>query len=287
MPSLKEIRGRINSISATLKITDVTRMISSAKLHKAQNALNNFRPYKEKIVDTFCDLKNSLSDIEIPMTNQNDAKKLLLISFSSNTGLCGAFNMNVIRRTTEVIEEYRSKSYEVYLYTFGKKVHNAFESYKNITLINAPADILEKPSYEKISEIAEQFINMYNNNKISDSVIIYNHFKNILVQHIAEKKLLPIEIPDSTENHIDYIVEPNKKFIIKTLTPQMIKLNLYEALLESLAAEFGARSAAMQSATDNAIDLISELGIQYNKVRQSAITGELIDIVGGAETFRQ
>jgi F-type H+-transporting ATPase subunit gamma len=288
MPSLKEIKGRINSVSATLKITDVTRMISSAKLHKVQGSLNSFSIYKKSIWDTFYDLVNSLSEANIPlMTENTESKKVLIVSFSSNTGLCGAFNNNVIKKTTEVIERYRAKSYDVQLYTLGKKVYAGFVQNKNIPIENIPPEIFEHPSYTSVSEIAEKIITMYLNKEVDEVIMIYNRFKNILTQYISEKKLLPLATDtDDKKSFPDYIMEPDKETLVSTLAPQAVKLVFYETFLESLAAEYGARSSAMQAATDNANDLIGELSTQYNKVRQSAITGELIDIVGGSEALR-
>jgi F-type H+-transporting ATPase subunit gamma len=287
MASLKEIRGRINSVSATLKITDVNRMISSAKLHKVQSSLNSFSFYKKEILSTFYDLINSLSETNISlMTKNSGAKKVLIVSFSSNTGLCGAFNSNVIKKTEEIMAQYRSKSYDVILYTIGKKVSDGFSHNKNITLKNL-SEIYDRPSYTKVSEVAEKIITMYQNKEVDEVVMIYNRFKNILTQYISEKKLLPLANDDvHKDSYPDYIMEPDGQTLVDALAPQVVKLTLYETFLESQAAEYGARSSAMQAATDNANDLIGELSTQYNKVRQSAITGELIDIVGGSEALK-
>ncbi|MDR2026220.1 MAG: ATP synthase F1 subunit gamma, partial [Prevotellaceae bacterium] len=283
MSSLKEIRGRINSVSATLKITDVNRMISSAKLHKTQSSLNSFSFYKKSILSTFYDLVNSLSETHIPlMTENTDTKKVLIVSFSSNTGLCGAFNSNIVKKTAETIEQYRSKSYNVLLYTFGKKVYDGFSQNRDITLENIPADIHDHPSYSRLSKIAETIMTMYLNKEVDEVIMIYNRFKNILTQYISEKKLLPLADESiRKDSYPDYIMEPDKQTLIDVLAPQVVKLTFYETFMESLAAEYGARSSAMQAATDNANDLLGELSTLYNKVRQSAITGELIDIVGG------
>jgi F-type H+-transporting ATPase subunit gamma len=288
MPSLKEIRGRINSVSATLKITDVNRMISSAKLHKVQGTLNSFSLYKKSILSTFYDLENSLSETNIPLMTENvDTKKVLIISMSSNTGLCGTFNSNVIKKTAETIEKYRAKSYSVILYTIGKKVYDEFSHNKNITIENLASGIHDHPSYAKLSEIAEKIMTIYLNKEVDEVIIIYNRFKNILTQYISEKKLLPMTNEHTCkDSYPDYIIEPDKQTLISILTPQVVKLTFYETFLESLVAEYGARSSAMQAATDNANDLLGELSSLYNKVRQSAITRELIDIVGGSEALK-
>jgi F-type H+-transporting ATPase subunit gamma len=288
MSSLKEIRGRINSVSATLKITDVNRMISSAKLHKAQSSLNSFLLYKNNILSTFYDLINSLSEANIPLMTQNiGAKKVLIISFSSNSGLCGAFNSNAIKKTAEIVEKYHSKSYSVMLYTIGKKIYDGFSHNKNIALENIPPEIYDHQSYTKMSDVAEKIIAMYLNKEVDEVVMIYNRFKNILTQYITEKKLLPLTDENGHKDaYPDYIMEPDKETLVSVLAPQVVKLAFYETFLESLVAEYAARSSAMQAATDNANDLIDELSTQYNKVRQSAITGELIDIVGGSEALK-
>lgn len=286
MPSLKEIRGRINSVNATLKITDVTRMISSAKLHKAQGTLNSFLPYKNKVSSIFYNLANSLPELNIPLLQNNEVKKAVIVAFSSNTGLAGAFNINVIKRTTELIENYRKQQYNVVLYTIGKKVYDGFAAYKDITLKDF-SSVFEDPTYANVSVIADELMNMFLTAEVGEIVIVYNRFKNILTQYISDKKLLPVSIPAPDEElTTDFILEPSEKNIVEILAPQVVRLELFESLLESLTAEFGARSSAMQAATDNASELINELTIQYNKVRQSAITGELIDIVGGSEALR-
>jgi F-type H+-transporting ATPase subunit gamma len=219
------------------------------------------------------------------MTKNSGTKKVLIVSFSSNTGLCGSFNTNVIKKTDEIIGRYRSKSYDVILYTIGKKVSDGFLHNKNIMLKNL-SEIYDHPSYTKVSEVAEKIITMYQNKEVDEVVMIYNRFKNILTQYISEKKLLPLTNEVHKDSYPDYIMEPDKKTLVDTLAPQIVKLMLYETFLESQAAEYGARSSAMQAATDNANDLLGELSTQYNKVRQSAITGELIDIVGGSEALK-
>jgi F-type H+-transporting ATPase subunit gamma len=221
------------------------------------------------------------------MRKNSDRKTILIIAFSSNTGLCGAFNSNVIKKTTEMIEKYRTKSYNVLLYTIGKKVYDGFSHNRNIRLENIASQIHDHPSYAKLSEIAEKIITLYSTKEVDEVIMIYNRFKNILTQYISEKTLLPLpndNVP--TNSYPDYIMEPDLGTLISVLAPQVVKLTFYETLLESLAAEYGARSSAMQAATDNANNLLGELGTQYNKVRQSAITGELIDIVGGSEALR-
>jgi F-type H+-transporting ATPase subunit gamma len=287
MASLKEIRGRINSVSATLKITDVNRMISSAKLHKVQSSLRSFSFYKSEILSTFYDLINSMPETNIPLATRNSGtKRVLIISFSSNAGLCGSFNSNVIKKTDEIIGKYRAESYGVILYTVGKKVADGFSHNPNIALENI-SGIYDHPSYTKVSEVAERVIAMYLNKEVDEVVMIYNRFKNILTQYISEKKLLPLTNDDvHKDSYPDYIMEPDRATLVDTLAPQVVKLTFYETFLESMAAEYGARSSAMQAATDNANDLLGELSTQYNKVRQSAITGELIDIVGGSEALK-
>jgi F-type H+-transporting ATPase subunit gamma len=221
------------------------------------------------------------------MTEKIDKKKVLLISFSSNSGLCGAFNSNVIKKTAEIINKYRTKSCDVKLYTIGKKVRDGFLQNRNISLENIPPEIYEHQSYMETSKIVDQVITMYLNSEVDEVVMIYNRFKNILTQYITEKKLLPFTSENKQKySYPDYIMEPDRQTLINELAPQVVKLTFYETFLESLVAEYAARSSAMQAATDNANDLLGELSTQYNKVRQSAITGELIDIVGGSEALK-
>jgi F-type H+-transporting ATPase subunit gamma len=225
-----------------------------------------------------------MPDMKNPLMSENtNTKKALIISFSSNTGLCGALNFNVIRRTNEMIDHYHAKQYEVMLYTVGKKVYDELSQNSNIAIENI-SDLYDHPSYSRLAEFVEQIMSIYLNGEVDEVVMIYNRFKNILSQYITEKRLLPMEGGESQQDtYPDYIMEPDRETLVSVLAPRVVKLVFYETFLEALAAEYGARSAAMQAATDNANDLLGELSTLYNKVRQSAITGELIDIVGGSE----
>ena len=295
MSSLKEIRGRINSVSATLKITDVTRMISSAKLRKAQNILSEFLLYKKKISDIFFDYLSLESDnICVPLAEERKfVRNIAIVSFSANTGLCGAFNMNACKKTADIVKSY-STTGNVRLYTIGKKVYDAFAGDKNIKLKGSYHELLESPVYSLITPIADELIDLFLSGEIDEVHVVFNKFKNILTQNITEEILLPLpvqflsnaETEKVTTLRTDYIIEPDKISLIKTLAPQMFRLSLFEKLLQSVTAEYGARSSAMQAATDNARDLISDLSIEYNKVRQASITGEILDIVGGAEAIK-
>ena len=290
MSSLKELRGRINSVSATLKITDVTRMISGAKLHKAQDALSVFSSYKRKINTMFFDFATSNPDIHIPFVEvRKQVKSVVIISFSSNSGLCGAFNTNVIKKTADLIKSY-PETVEITLYAIGKKIYDAFVGNKRISLKGTYSELLDAPAYSSIVPLADELSASFLSGELDEIRMIFNKFKNILTQNITEEILLPMptttERRKATNPEVDYIIEPDKICLINRLAPQMVRLSLFEKLLQSATAEHGARSAAMQAATENAKDLISDLSLEYNKVRQASITGEILDIVGGAEALK-
>lgn len=290
MSSLKELRGRINSVTATLKITDVTRMISGAKLHKAQDALAVFAAYKRKINATLAEFVASNPDVQIPLCNRRkQIKNIALVAFSSNSGLCGAFNTNVIKRTSERLKSY-DNTVNITLYAAGKKIYDAFANSKELNVKGPYPELHDSPTFRTISPLADELIASFTAGEIDEVLLIFNKFKNILIQNITEEPLLPLPLTaperEAGARPIDYIVEPDKISLIRQLAPQMVRLTLFEKLLQSATAEHGARSAAMQAATENAKDLISDLSLEYNKVRQASITGEILDIVGGAEALK-
>ena len=284
--SLKDIRGRINSVTVTLKITDVTRMISSAKLHKAQNTLRTFSKFKNETEELFFAL---VSGASIPLSEKRQTtKNVVIAAISSNSSLCGAFNLNLIRQTGDTVNKYKKSGADVTLYAFGKKVYDAFIGDKSINVKGPYYDLIMRPDYNSFTPVAEEIIGLYAKKEADAVEAVYNHFKNILTQYPVSEKILPITIPEEKQDSKfeNYILEPDKEELISFLTPQTIKLMLYEKLLESAAAEHGARTSAMQAASDNAMELIDELSLKYNKLRQASITKEILDIVGGAEALR-
>lgn len=294
MASLKEIRGRIHSISTTLKITDVTRMIASAKLHKARMILGNFLPYQTKIKEIFFNLLHSGELSDTPFADQRKQNKIVIVAISSNGSLCGAFNMNAIKKTAEMLESYSSVPPEnITLYAIGKKMYDAFARQKGITLKGPYSELLDSCTYENVEPLANELIKLFLKKEVDVVEVIHNKFKNILTQYITLNTLLPMEVAPvqkvdlkEKQEQFDYIVEPSRIQIMDFLAPQVIRLSLFGMILESAVSEYAARSTAMQTATDNANELIEDLTKQYNRLRQAVITKEIIDIVGGAEALR-
>lgn len=290
MASLKEVRGRIASVSSTKKITSAMKMVSAAKLRRAQDAITNYLPYQEKLAKTLEDfLTYSTDDLSIPLADIRPIKKVAIIAISSNGSLCGAFNSNVIKKTEELIRNYEDVSKEnICFYTIGKKV-SEYLSKKGYQVKGRYDKLVDKADYEQAAAIIDEVIELFLNKEIDCVELVYNHFKNAAVQLIAHEIVLPLtkSVTEKTDGKaLDYILEPNKEYLISKLVPTVLRLRLYSAILDSIAAEHGARTTAMQTATDNAEDLIFDLKLKYNKARQEAITKEIIDIVGGAEALR-
>lgn len=290
MASLKEVRGRIASVSSTKKITSAMKMVSAAKLRRAQDAITNYLPYQEKLAKTLEDfLTYSTDDLSIPLADIRPIKKVAIIAISSNGSLCGAFNSNVIKKTEELIRNYEDVSKEnICFYTIGKKV-SEYLSKKGYQVKGRYDKLVDKADYEQAAAIIDEVIELFLNKEVDCVELVYNHFKNAAVQLIAHEIVLPLtkSVTEKTDGKaLDYILEPNKEYLIKQLVPTVLRLLLYSAILDSIAAEHGARTTAMQTATDNAEDLIFDLKLKYNKARQEAITKEIIDIVGGAEALR-
>jgi F-type H+-transporting ATPase subunit gamma len=292
MANLKEVRARIASVTSTRKITSAMRMVSAAKLRRAQDAVAGYVPYEEKLSDMLHDfLAYSSGDLNIPLSEKREIKRVAIVCISSNSSLCGAFNSNIIKKVKEIVAPYEKLGREnILIYPLGKKVAEALKK-DNFELQGNFIPIVEKPNYGEVAIIANQLMLMFNNKEIDAVELIYNHFKNAAVQQIRDEQLLPLT-PLSNKNKkaqgktLDYILEPDRDYLLSKLVPQAIRNKMYGALLDSIAGEHGARTTAMQTATDNAGDLIQELQLKYNKARQEAITKEIIDIVGGAESLR-
>lgn len=289
MPSLKEIRNRITSVGSTMQITSAMKMVSAAKLKRAQDAITQMRPYAEKLQDILGNLTGSLNISENAYAEVRAEERVLVIALTSNRGLCGGFNNNVIKRVNNLVyTEMAGKNPSVI--TLGKKVKDTFRKtplyYINDTI--APVeDIFTNLSFENVSIIAQDAMDRFKNKEFDKVVIVYNKFKNAATQEVVVEQMLPI-IPNVTEDNssdVEYIFEPSKKEIVDELIPKSLKIQLYKAVLDSNAAEHGARMTAMHKATDNAKDLQRSLKLSYNKARQAAITNEILEIVGGAEAL--
>lgn len=297
MASLKEIKGRINSVNSTRKITSAMKMIASSKMHKAQVAIVNFLPYQKQLDAILTNLLAAEVDYDSPFTQKrNEVKKIAIVVFSSNTTLCGAYNVNVIKELRATIDSKQSIGKEnILVYPVGKQVA---EAVKKAGLIPQGdfSEMADKPSFSEVQKLAKELIAKYSTGEVDEISLIYHHFKSMGTQILVNESYLPFDLsPAKEEDNIksdkktvqaDYIYEPSKVEILESLIPTVLYSRLYAALLDSNASEHAARTMAMQIATDNANDLIQELNIQYNKTRQFAVTSELLDIMGGVSAMQ-
>ena len=293
MANLKEIRNRITSVSSTRQITSAMKMVSAAKLRRAQDAITQMRPYANKLKELLGNLNdNSDNDEGSVYSEQREVKRVLLIPVTSNRGLAGAFNANIIKETNKIIkEQYADK--EVTVLAIGKKADDFFKktdyNIKGTTLPSKLETVYDDLTFARVSKVASKIMKAFEYKQFDKVLVIYNEFVNAAVQNVNVEQMMPIVSNETEENNSavvsDYIYEPSKEFIVEELIPKSIKLQLFKALLDSHASEHGARMTAMHKATDNASDLINELKLVYNKARQAAITNEILEIVGGAEAL--
>ncbi len=288
MANLKEIRSRITSVGSTMQITSAMKMVSAAKLKRAQDAVTQLRPYANKLRDILSNISSTLdATAGGELTAQRDVKKLLLVVVTSNRGLAGAFNSNIIKKSAAIIADAKDKGIEVELLTIGKKGNDLLK--KQTTVYKNSSSIWDNLSFDEIAQVSEEITEKFASGEFDQVRIVYNQFKNAATQIVMDEQYLPVQIQtDSsavTTSSVDYIFEPSKERIVTDLIPQTLKTQLYKALLDSNAAEHGARMTAMHKATDNADALRKELVLQYNKERQAAITNEILEIVGGAEAL--
>ncbi len=289
MANLKELRSRITSVSSTMQITSAMKMVSAAKLSKAQDAITAMRPYAEKLTELLQSLSASMEEgAESKYADQRPVEKVLVVTISSNRGLAGAFNTNIIKGVKSLSKQKAYTNKELKLFTIGKKANDIlkkdFEIYQNN---NAIFDNLE---FDAVAEIAEQLMKEFVEGNFDKVLLVYNSFKNAATQIVKTEQFLPI-VPQETEEeekeniNLDYVFEPKKEEIIKDLIPKSLKIQLFKALRDSFASEHGARMTAMHKATDNATELRDDLKLSYNKARQASITNEILEIVGGAEAL--
>ncbi len=289
MGNLKEVRTRIASISSNQKITSAMKMVSAAKFRRAQNAILTMRPYSEKLSEIINNI-DVADGLDTPYHQVRKAEKVLLVVIASNKGLCGAFNSNVIKEANRRIEYYleTDKNITLNMITIGKRTTEFF-SKRTPYVSESFIEILDKPSFDSISEIAEMIMKRFCEKEYDRVELIYNRFKNSLTQIVSTEQFLPIatNVEGKTQTNIqsDYIFEPDKKSILREMIPLSLRSQFYRVLLDSLASEHGARMTAMQKATDNATELLKELKLTYNKARQTSITNEIIEIVSGAEAL--
>lgn len=286
MANLKEIRNRIASVSSTMQITSAMKMVSAAKLKKAQDAITSMRPYANALTELIQNLSGSMDgDTQNLYTQVRPKQSVLIISITSNRGLCGAFNANIIKKTRQLVDK-EFKNQKVSLITIGKKGSEILN--KTGKVISSYDSVFDNLTYNNVSNIAEIVMNHYEKKTFDQVVLVYNRFKNAATQIIEVESFLPIVAEKKSENNsnVDYIFEPSKSEIISELLPKSLKMQLFKALRDSFASEHGARMTAMHKATDNATDLRDQLKLTYNKARQAAITNEILEIVGGAEALK-
>jgi F-type H+-transporting ATPase subunit gamma len=293
MASLKEVKNRITSVVSTQQITKAMKMVAAAKLRRSQERIQQMRPFAQKLSS----LLLNLSSAQIDSLGDNwysavrEEKKILIISVSSDRGLCGSFNSNVFKGVNRVIEERYAAQFangNVTVLTIGKKSSDYF-SKRKCNLLGDFTLLFSSLSFENVSRAAEFIIEAYKAGKYDKVVLVYNEFKNVATQILRVEQFLPIVPPKATSaqsNNIDYIYQPTQEEIITSLIPQSLKVQLYKAVLDSNAAENGARMTAMDKATENAGELLKQLRLTYNRTRQAAITKEILEIVGGAEALK-
>lgn len=286
MANLKELRSRITSVSSTMQITSAMKMVSAAKLSRAQDAITAMRPYAEKLTQLLQDLSATMGDEQqSKYSEQREVNNVLIIAVSSNRGLAGAFNTNIIKAVKYIsANEFSDKNVEVM--TLGKKANDilskTFGVYKNENAI------YEDLNFDAVALVAEDLMQQFVSGKYDKIIVVYNQFKNAATQIVMKEQFLPIVPVEKDENvSLDYIFEPSKVEIVTELIPKALKMHLYKALRDSFASEHGARMTAMHKATDNATELRDALKLSYNKARQASITNEILEIVGGAEALNK
>lgn len=284
MANLKEIRNRITSVSSTMQITSAMKMVSAAKLKKAQDAITAMRPYADKLTELLQNLSASLdADAGGKFSEQREVRKVLVVPITSNRGLCGAFNTNVIKQSVSLmVGTYGAK--QVDFFTIGKKAKDLLS--KRHDVVEDQSSVYEDLGFDQVAEIAEGLMERFTKGEYDLIVLVYNKFKNAATQIVMTEQFLPIIPPEGDESTVtDYIFEPAREEIVEELIPKSLKTQLYKAIRDSFASEHGARMTAMHKATDNAKELRDQLKLTYNKARQAAITNEILEIVGGAEAL--
>ncbi len=289
MPNLKEIRNRIVSVGSTMQITSAMKMVSAAKLKRAQDAVTKLRPYASKLKELLQNLSAVTDSSENKFAKTNESKSVLLVAVTSNRGLCGGFNNNIIKRVQYLIQN-DLKENDVKVLCLGKKVKDVIKKTPNYFIteeLSGVEDIFSDLTFDRASTIANELMELYKQQQFSKIVVVYNRFINAATQAVETEQFLPvIEIKlEGASVPQDYIFEPNKQDLVAALIPKSLKIQLFKALLDSNASENGARMTAMHKATDNANDLQKSLKLSYNKARQAAITNEILEIVGGAEAL--
>ena len=284
MANLKEIRSRITSVSSTMQITSAMKMVSAAKLKKAQDAITAMRPYADKLTELLQNLSATLdADTGSKFSTQREVKNVLIVAITSNRGLCGAFNSNIIKEVNRLTNQvYTGKN--VSYVAIGKKANDAFK--KTNRVVANKSGVFDDLTFDNVADIAQMLMDKFVAGEYDKIDIVYNQFKNAATQIVTTEQFLPIVPVEGNANNVaDYIFEPSKVEIVEQLIPKSLKTQLYKGIRDSFASEHGARMTAMHKATDNAKELRDQLKLTYNKARQAAITNEILEIVGGAEAL--
>ena len=282
MANLKEIRIRIGSVSSTMQITSAMKMVSAAKLKKAQDAITAMRPYSNKLSELINSFSGSSEDKSFSLKRK--INKVLIVAISSNRGLCGAFNANIFKEVNNLKSKLEFKNSEIHFLTIGKKINDSLS--KTEKIIKNESELFDNLNYQNVSSICESLMTYYLSHEYDHVELVYNSFKNAATQIIKSEQFLPIPVSESNDSlKNDYIFEPSQESIVNTLIPKSLKMQLFKAVRDSFASEHGARMTAMHKATDNASELRDELKLTYNKARQASITNEILEIVGGAEAL--
>jgi F-type H+-transporting ATPase subunit gamma len=289
MPSLKEIRNRITSVGSTMQITSAMKMVSAAKLKRAQDAITQMRPYSVKLQEILSNLSATLDLSENAYSDSREVKNVLIVGITSNRGLCGGFNNNIIKRVNQLVN-HDFKDANPRVLCLGKKIKDAYKRSDAYFINDALApveDIFNQLTFDNNAIIASELMNLFVTKEFDKIVVVYNQFVNAATQDVKTEEYLPIipTVSEGTSSAGDYIFEPSKEEIVSDLIPKSLKIQLFKSLLDSNASEHGARMTAMHKATDNASELQKNLKLSYNKARQAAITNEILEIVGGAEAL--
>jgi F-type H+-transporting ATPase subunit gamma len=292
MAGLKEIRTRISSVKTTRQVTSAMKMVSAAKLKKAQDAILQIRPYADKLHEILISISSNLEQVEDSIYTQDRVpEKILVVLISSNRGLCGGFNTNIAKKAVQHVKSnylVQHKQENVDFLCIGKQGERQVKL-RGMKVIESENDLLDNLDFEHVNKLATRVMKSFTDQKYDRIDLVYNQFQNAAVQINTAEQFLPVEVEKDEEGKTDtsdYIYEPSKQFIIKELIPKSLRIQFYKALLDSNAAEHGARMTAMHQATDNATDLLKDLTLQYNKERQATITNEILEIVSGAEALR-
>lgn len=290
MASLKEVRNRIASVKSTQQITSAMKMVAASKLRKAQTGILQLRPFANRQKELLQKLGSDVGgNMPSELSDQRVANHVLIVALSSNRGLCGAFNTNVIKQSISVRNSYIATGSKVSYITIGRKASEFFQK-NGYNVIESHDEIYDNINFAQVSALADHLIDLFMSHKFDKVILIYHQFKNAVVQYLVAEQFLPIspvQSKDGNSQKADYIFDPSREEILETLVPSILRTQVYKAVLDSWASEQGARMTAMSQATDNASELLKELKLTYNKARQAAITNEILEIVSGAEALKK